>query len=80
MDTDSENAMQIVLKNAFDSSTVLLIAHRLNGLQQTNRVFLVDGGGIIEEGNPQELAKDEQSKFHALLQEQKTSQFKTKSA
>lgn len=78
MDTDSENAIQIVLKNAFDSSTVLLIAHRLNGLQQTNRVFVVDDGEIIEEGNPKELSKNEESKFYALLQEQKTSQIKPK--
>lgn len=78
MDTDSENAIQIVLKNAFDSSTVLLIAHRLNGLQQTNRVFVVDDGGIIEEGNPKELSENEESKFYALLQEQKTSQIKPK--
>lgn len=57
---------------------MLLIAHRLNGLQQTNRVFVVDDGEIVEEGNPEDLTKDEQSKFHALLLEQQTSQIKAK--
>lgn len=71
MDSDSENAIQLVLKNAFQSSTVLLIAHRLNGLQQTDRVFVIDNGEIVEEGHPLRLADDNRSRFHDLLEEQK---------
>lgn len=78
MDSDSENAIQLILRNAFESSTVLLIAHRLNGLQQTDRVFVVDNGQIVEEGQPQALAIDRESRFHALLEEQQTTQPKPK--
>lgn len=70
LDSDSENAIQLILRNAFESSTVLLIAHRLNGLQQTDRILVVDNGEIVEEGKPQELAKDSESRFYGLLQEQ----------
>lgn len=70
LDSDSENAIQMSLQNAFKSSTVLLIAHRLNGLQQTNRLFVIDDGQIVEHGNPQELANDTESRYHALLEEQ----------
>lgn len=70
LDTESENAIHLVLRNAFESSTVLLIAHRLNGLQETNRVFVVDDGEIVEEGYSQVLATNSASRFYALLQEQ----------
>lgn len=77
LDSDSENAIQLILQNAFKSSTVLLIAHRLNGLQQTNRLFVVDDGRIVEDGNPQELANDRESRYHALLEEQQATQTKS---
>lgn len=70
LDSESENAIHLILRNAFESSTVLLIAHRLNGLQATNRVFVVDDGEIVEDGYSQVLATDPTSRFYALLQEQ----------
>lgn len=70
LDSSSENAIHLIMRNAFESSTVLLIAHRLNGLQQIDRVFVVDNGQIVEEGQPQTLASDPDSRFYALLQEQ----------
>lgn len=73
LDTDSENAIHLIMRNAFESSTVLLIAHRLNGLQQMDRVFVVDSGEIVEEGKSQILATDSSSRFYALLQEQQLS-------
>lgn len=76
LDSDSENSIQLILKNAFESSTVLLIAHRLNGLHQTDRLLVVDDGRIVEEGNSQELAIDRQSRFYALLEEQQATQIK----
>lgn len=72
LDSDSENAIQIVLRNAFKSSTVLLIAHRLNGLQQTDRILVIENGTILEEGKPQQLADDPDSRFSLMLNEQQT--------
>lgn len=77
LDSDSENSIQLILRNAFESSTVLLIAHRLNGVQQADRLFVVDDGRIVEEGKPQELAVDRESRFYALLEEQEATQVKS---
>lgn len=77
LDSDSENAIQLILQNAFKSSTVLLIAHRLNGVQQTNRLLVIDDGQIVEDGNPQELTNDRESRFYALLEEQQATQTKS---
>lgn len=70
MDSESESAIQLVLRNAFKSSTVLLIAHRLNGLQQVDRIFVMEDGKIVEEGTPFELSTNNESKFYAMLEEQ----------
>lgn len=70
LDPDSENAIQLVLRNSFKSSTVLLIAHRLNGLQQTDRILVIEGGKIVEEGKPSQLLNDPESRYSSMLEEQ----------
>lgn len=66
MDNDSEMAIQLVLRNAFKSSTVLLISHRLT-LQQTDRIIVMDRGEIVEQGKSNVLANDTSSMFHGML-------------
>lgn len=76
LDVESENKIQLILKSAFKTSTVLLIAHRLNGLQHANRIIVVNRGNIIEEGDPRTLANDTGSQFHSMLEEQLNRDFK----
>lgn len=66
LDNDSEIAIQLVLRNAFKSSTVLLISHRLT-LQQTDRIIVMDHGEIVEQGDSSVLANDSNSLFHGML-------------
>lgn len=66
MDNDSEIAIQLVLRNAFKSSTVLLISHRLT-LQQTDRIIVMDHSEIVEQGDSKMLANDSNSFFHGML-------------
>ncbi|KAG4079388.1 hypothetical protein HA402_008080 [Bradysia odoriphaga] len=66
LDNDSEMAIQLVLRGAFKSSTVLLISHRLT-LQQTDRIIVMDRGEIVEQGSSNELANDTNSLFHGML-------------
>ncbi|KAJ6648254.1 ATP-binding cassette sub-family C member 10 [Pseudolycoriella hygida] len=66
LDNDSETAIQLVLRSAFRSSTVLLISHRLT-LQQTDRIIVMDHGQIIEQGHSTDLANDSNSLFHGML-------------
>ncbi|XP_059617131.1 ATP-binding cassette sub-family C member 10 [Phlebotomus argentipes] len=66
----SEIAIRSVLRTAFRSSTVIFIAHRLSGLQNTERIFVMDGGEIVESGPPSSLQADRNSLFHGMLQEQ----------
>uniref|UniRef100_A0A1B0CZD8 ABC-type xenobiotic transporter n=1 Tax=Phlebotomus papatasi TaxID=29031 RepID=A0A1B0CZD8_PHLPP len=66
----SEIAIRSVLRTAFRSSTVIFIAHRLSGLQNTDRIFVMDGGEIVESGSPNTLQSDVNSVFYGMVQEQ----------
>lgn len=72
LDNESEIAIQIALRNAFKTSTILIVAHRLNGLQNTDRLLVVSDGEIIERGDFWSLAKNETTYLYRMLQEQKS--------
>ncbi|KAM7354188.1 ATP-binding cassette sub-family C member 10 [Cochliomyia hominivorax] len=70
LDNDSEFAMHQALRSSFKSSTVIFIAHRLNGLHNMDRIIVLDQGEIKEQGTPQELALNTNSIFYSMLQAQ----------
>ena len=47
--------------------TTLMIAHRLSTLRRANRILVVDGGRIVENGTPEELMAL-QGKYYKLIQ------------
>uniref|UniRef100_A0A182QDF7 Multidrug resistance-associated protein 7 n=1 Tax=Anopheles farauti TaxID=69004 RepID=A0A182QDF7_9DIPT len=70
LDYESESAIQLVLKNAFRGRTVIVVAHRLGGILDTDQVYVMQDGTIMEQGVPRELAEQPTSLFYCLLQEQ----------
>lgn len=73
LDNESELAIQIALRNAFKTSTILIIAHRLNGLQNTDRIIVIDDGEIVETGEFWKLTKDSTTYLAKMLAEQQKS-------
>ncbi|XP_030384434.1 multidrug resistance-associated protein 7 [Scaptodrosophila lebanonensis] len=70
LDDESDLSMQQALRSAFKSCTLLFIAHRLRGLQNMDRIIVLDNGVICEQGKPQELAENTASIFHGMLKAQ----------
>ena len=60
--------MQHALREAFAGVTGLTIAHRLETVMDSHRVFVMHAGALAEVGPPRELAADPSSRFAALLQ------------
>lgn len=70
LDPQTESIIQTVFQTAFRTSTVIMIAHRLNGLEHMNRIVVMNNGKISEIGNPLELGNNPLSMFHQLLHDQ----------
>lgn len=68
LDADSEATIQRVLRTAFRTATVILVAHRISSLQNADRVVVMQAGRIVEQGAVSELADDEASVFRAMLE------------
>lgn len=67
VDTETEKAIQNSLKMLVKGRTTLSIAHRLSTLKDADRLIVIDGGRIVEEGTEEELGKLENGIYHTLL-------------
>ncbi|MDJ1009584.1 MAG: ABC transporter ATP-binding protein [Paracoccaceae bacterium] len=57
LDSEVEAEIQAALETVMEGKTVLAIAHRLSTLAQMDRIVVLDGGRIVEEGTHTELLK-----------------------
>jgi subfamily B ATP-binding cassette protein MsbA len=51
LDTDSETKVQQALERLMQGRTTILIAHRLSTVRNADRIYVVDGGRIVEVGD-----------------------------
>jgi ATP-binding cassette subfamily C protein len=64
LDADSENEINKALDEMRGKVTVILIAHRLNTIQRSDKVFLLEEGKISDFGTFQELLKGNETVKH----------------
>lgn len=55
IDTGTELLVQEGIEALLKGRTSFVIAHRLSTIQKADRIFVIDNGGIVEEGNAREL-------------------------
>ncbi|CDZ33349.1 YwjA [Neorhizobium galegae bv. officinalis] len=55
LDTETERAIQRSLAELSQGRTTLIIAHRLATIQGADRIVVIDGNGILEQGTHQDL-------------------------
>lgn len=56
LDVPTERLVQRALRSVLRDRTALVIAHRLSTVETADRVLVLDGGRIVEDGPPAELA------------------------
>lgn len=59
LDAETEAKLHQALRVFLEQRTTLIIAHRLSAVKQADRVYVFDDGQIIEEGQHEELMKND---------------------
>ena len=57
LDNENEAAVQDALENALEGRTALIIAHRLSTIRDADRIVVLDGGVVVEEGTHEDLMR-----------------------
>lgn len=57
IDAEAEYKIFNNIYNFFDNKTVIIISHRFSTVRNADRIILIDGGKILEQGSHEELLK-----------------------
>lgn len=66
LDSNSEMLIQDALNNLMRGRTTIVIAHRLSTIKKMDRIIVIDGGKIIEQGSHNELLQNDNSLYKKL--------------
>ena len=77
IDTETEVLIQASLEKMMNIGTMLMVAHRLSTIQHADKIIVLSGGVILEEGTHQELLKNKGHyyKLYCLQYEKKIESF-----
>lgn len=67
IDAESETLIQNSINDLRGKMTIFIVAHRLSTILNSDRLLVLEGGRIIEEGNPRELLESKDSHFYKIF-------------
>ena len=67
LDTKSENYIQQRIEKLKNKMSILIIAHRVSTLKNSDMIFYIDNGKLLESGSYIELKNKENGHFNKLL-------------
>uniref|UniRef100_A0A915C5Z5 p-glycoprotein 10 n=1 Tax=Parascaris univalens TaxID=6257 RepID=A0A915C5Z5_PARUN len=71
LDTKHEVEVQKAIDAASKGITTITIAHRLSTVRNADRIIVLEGGEIVEEGTPEDLLEKIDGKFYRMHNDQK---------
>ncbi|WP_446469475.1 heme ABC transporter ATP-binding protein/permease CydC [Xenorhabdus stockiae] len=69
LDADTEQQILALLRHRCQDKTLIVITHRLTGLQHMDRICVMDGGRIIEQGQ-HDVLLSQQGRYYQFYQRQ----------
>lgn len=70
LDSDSESFIQKSIDNLKGSMTVVIIAHRLSTIKNSDHIYVLDQGKLIEDGSYEELTLVNNGRFKEMVEMQ----------
>lgn len=67
IDTHTEILVQKGIEALLSGRTSFVIAHRLSTIQNADRIFVIDQGGILEQGSPAELMEKKGAYYNLYM-------------
>ncbi len=67
LDSEAEEAIRETLESLMVGRTVITIAHRLSTLRNFDRILVLQGGKLVEQGAPDMLMRIEDGVYHELV-------------
>lgn len=66
LDAESERVVQEALDRLMEGRTSIVIAHRLATVRDVDRIFVIDGGKVVESGTHEELSSIQDGLYNSL--------------
>jgi ATP-binding cassette subfamily B protein len=66
LDAESEQAVQQALERIMAGRTTIVITHRLATIRKADRIFVFEGGRLVETGTHASLSKEDGGLYHRL--------------
>ncbi|UYZ65057.1 ABC transporter ATP-binding protein [Hymenobacter weizhouensis] len=67
LDSESEKLVQQAMDELMEGRTSIIIAHRLSTIRKADKILVIDGGRIVEQGTHEELAHNDNGLYANLL-------------
>uniref|UniRef100_A0A8R1HZ19 Uncharacterized protein n=1 Tax=Caenorhabditis japonica TaxID=281687 RepID=A0A8R1HZ19_CAEJA len=74
LDNLHEEEVNTAIDLASEGLTTITIAHRLSTIKNSDRIIVLNGGKIVEDGAPDELLADSNGIFHKMYNDQRLDQ------
>jgi ATP-binding cassette subfamily B protein len=72
LDFEQRHKLLARSRDTWHHATLLAISHDIAEAMSFERVLVMEDGRIVEDGNPRELARNPQSRFHLMLEAERT--------
>ena len=70
--TTEHRVMERLMRDHCGDRTIIIVAHRISTLKKADKILVLDGGRVIEQGNFRRLSEDPESQFGMMCTIQST--------
>ena len=74
LDVENETYVQAALSELLQGKMVLVIAHRMRTVDNADKIVVLEGGCVVEQGSPAELREKPDGRYRRMLELQRESE------